>query len=105
MLPKICLSTYKPRKRKAKEKPFNLLHRFEIEINQWQMKSTIESKRELNKSKFVLDKHRMKKLETLRSLGMLIQEYSLLCNPQITHKLSKTILTQKSKTKPKQHIP
>ena len=35
---------------KVKEKPFNfLLHRFGIEINQWQMKSTIESKRELNK--------------------------------------------------------
>ena len=33
-----------------------LLHRFEIETNQSQMKSTIESKRELNKSKFVLDK-------------------------------------------------
>ena len=57
LLPRICLSTYKSRKRKAKEKPFNfLLHRFEIEINQGQMKSTIESKRELNKSKFVLDK-------------------------------------------------
>ena len=39
-------------KRKVKEKPFNfLLHRFEIEINHLQMKSTIESKRELNKSK------------------------------------------------------
>jgi len=35
LLPRICLSTYKSRKRKAKEKPFNfLLHRFEIEINQ-----------------------------------------------------------------------
>ena len=46
------LSSYKPRKRKVKEKPFNfLLHRFEIEINHLQMKSTIESKRELNKSK------------------------------------------------------
>ncbi|KAK7856796.1 hypothetical protein CFP56_021596 [Quercus suber] len=33
-----------------------LLHRFEIETNQSQIKSTIESKRELNKSKFVLDK-------------------------------------------------
>ena len=65
LLPRICLSTYKSRKRKAKEKPFKfLLHRFEIEINQWQMKSTFESKRELNKSKFVLDK--WKKLETLR---------------------------------------
>ena len=54
---RICLFTYKLKKRKAKEKPFNfLLRRFEIEINQGQMKSTIESKRELNKSKFVLDK-------------------------------------------------
>ena len=70
------------------------------------MKSTIESKRELNKSKFVLDKHRMKKLETLRSLGMLIQEYSLLCNPQITHKIPKTILTQKIQKQTKAtHIP
>ena len=36
--------------RKVKEKPFNFLfHRFGIENNQWQMKFTIESKRELNK--------------------------------------------------------
>ena len=32
LLPRICLSTYKPRKREAKVKPFNfLLHRFEID--------------------------------------------------------------------------
>ena len=50
LLPRICLSTYKSRKRKAKEKPFNfLLQRFENEINQCQMKSTIESKREFKK--------------------------------------------------------
>ena len=50
LLPRICLPTYKPRKGKAKERPFNfLLHRFGIEINQWQMKSTTESKRELKR--------------------------------------------------------
>ena len=109
LLPRIWLSTYKHRKRKAKEKPFNfLLHRFEIETNQWQMKSTIESKRELNKSKFILDKHWMNKLETLR------QESSFRKRKEIEetentlgfviHKLPKTIFTRKSKTKPKQHI-
>ena len=72
------------------------------------MNSTIESKRELNKSKFVLDKRWMNKLETLH------QECSFKKHKEIEetenthcfviHKLPKTILTQKSKTKPKQHI-
>ena len=53
----------------------------------------------------------MKKLETLCQECWFMKrkdieetKNTLLCNPQITHKLSKTILTQKSKTKPKQHI-
>ena len=85
-----------------------LLHRFEIETNQSQMKSTIESKRELNKSKFVLDKCWMNKLETL------CQECSFRKRKEIEetkntlyfviHKLPKTILTKISKTKAKQHI-
>ena len=74
------------------------------------MKSTIESKRELNKSKFVLDKRWMNKLETLRQECSFrkckeIEETKYtLCF--VIHKIPKTILTQKIQIQTKAtHIP
>ena len=109
--PRICLPTYKPRKGKAKEKPFNfLLHRFGIEINQWQMKSTTESNRVKKKPKFVLDKRWVKRLETLRQECSFkkhkeIEETKNTLLSMLIEKFPKTTLTPKYKTKWTTQIP